>query len=225
MSHNVANASTPGYAAETRDSQSLTAGGVGMGVSTGPATRTVNQALQAASLQQNSAVAGLQTTQTALQAIDAVSGTPGAGSDLGSLLGDLQNQFSTLLNDPANPTQQSAVVSSAAHAGAGHQHTEQRLHHAAPDRARTASSPRSARSTATLGTIGRLSAQIVAQQANGQSTADLQNQRDAAVQSLSQLLSVNVLVQPNGNMVVTTASGTCCRPTRPVAYPWHPARC
>ncbi len=58
-----------------------------------------------------------------------------------------------------------------------------------------------------LGTIGLLSTQIVAQQAAGLSTADLENQRDAAVQTLSQLLSVNVLTQSNGNMVVTTASG------------------
>jgi flagellar hook-associated protein 1 FlgK len=41
-------------------------------------------------------------------------GAPGSGSDIGSLLGNLQNSFSTLLTDPSNQTQQSAVVSSAA---------------------------------------------------------------------------------------------------------------
>ncbi len=45
-------------------------------------------------------------------------------------------------------------------------------------------------------------------QAAGTSTADLENQRDAAVQTLSQTLSVNTLVQPNGDMMVTTAGGT-----------------
>ena len=39
VSHNVANASTPGMSVETATQQSLTAGGVGMGVLTGPATR------------------------------------------------------------------------------------------------------------------------------------------------------------------------------------------
>ncbi len=71
VSHNVANASTPSYAVETLDSESLTAGGVGMGVLTGPAVRAVNQALQGATLAQNATVAGLQTTQAALQSIDA----------------------------------------------------------------------------------------------------------------------------------------------------------
>jgi len=206
VSHNVANASTPSYSVESIDNQSLTAGGVGMGVLTGPAVRSVNQALQAETLVQNATVAGLQTTQTALQSIDAVSGTPGQGNDLGSLLGDLQDQFSTLLNDPSNPTQQSAVVSSAATLAQGintlsNTYTTQR---------QTAENNIVAEVgtvNSTLATIGSLSAQIVALQANGQSTADLDNQRDAAVQTLSQLLSVNVMTQPNGNMVVTTASG------------------
>jgi flagellar hook-associated protein 1 FlgK len=207
VSHNVANASTPSYSVETIDSQSLTAGGVGMGVLTGPAVRSVNQALQTAALQQDTTVAGLQTTQTALQAIDAISGTPGQGSDLGSLLGAMQDQFSTLLTNPSSPTQQSEVVSSASTLAQGinalsNGYTAQR------QAAENSIVTEVGAANSALGTIGALSAQIVAQQAEGQSTADLKNQRDAAVQGLSQLLGVNVLEQPNGNMVVTTASGT-----------------
>ena len=50
--------------------------------------------------QQNANVTDLQTQQSALAAIDAVQGTPGDGSDLASLLGNMQNQFSTLLTIP-----------------------------------------------------------------------------------------------------------------------------
>jgi flagellar hook-associated protein 1 len=206
VSHNVANASTPSYSVENFDPQSLTAGGVGMGVMTGPAVRSVNQALQGATLTQGSTVAGLQTTQAALQSIDAISGTPGQGNDLGSLLGDLQNQFSTLLNDPANPTQQSTVVASAATLAQG----INTLSNAYTTQRQTAQNSIVAEvgtANSALNTIGSLSAQIVALQANGRSTADLENQRDAAVQTLAQLVSVNVLAQANGNMVVTTASG------------------
>ena len=114
ISQNVANAATPGYAVEVSTQQSLTADGVGLGVLTGPAKLRVDEALQSALVQQNAVVAGLQTTQAALQPIDSVLGTPGAGSDLGSLLGNLQGDFSSLLTDPGNQTQQTAVVSSAA---------------------------------------------------------------------------------------------------------------
>jgi flagellar hook-associated protein 1 len=206
VSHNVANASTPSYAVESIDSQSLTASGQGMGVLTSPAVRSVDQALQAETLQQNATVAGLQTTQTALQSIDAISGTPGQGTDLGSLLGALQDQFSILLNDPSNATQQSAVVASATTLAQG----INALSSGTTTQRQTAENNIVAEvgaANSALSTIGGLSAQIVTQQANGQSTADLENQRDAAVQTLSQLLNVNVLEQPDGNMVVTTTSG------------------
>jgi len=113
ISQNVANASTPGYTVEVGNQQDVTAGGVALGVQTGPATLQIDQALQSSVTQQNAIVA-TGNHQTALQAIDGVLGTPGAGSDIGSLLGNLQNGFSTLLTDPSNQTQQSAVVSSAA---------------------------------------------------------------------------------------------------------------
>src|ERR1700722_18971316 len=113
LSQNVANAATPGYAVEVSSQQDLTADGIGLGVQTGPATLQIDQALQSSVVQQNATVAGLQTTQTALQAIDSVLGTPGSGNDLGSLLGNLKDSFSTLLTDPSSQTQQSAVVSAA----------------------------------------------------------------------------------------------------------------
>ena len=103
MSQNVANASTPGYAAEIATQQSIDRRRHGLrrahragrsATSTRPCRREV--------FSQNATVAGLQTRQTALQAIDAVQGTPGQGTDIASLLGNLQNQFSTLLNDPSN---------------------------------------------------------------------------------------------------------------------------
>src|ERR1700677_1314214 len=113
ISQNVANASTPGYAVEVGNQQNVTADGVALGVQTAPATLQIDQALQASVTQQNAIVSNTQTTQTALSAIDRVLGTPGSGSDIGSLLGNLQDSFSTLLTDPSNQTQQSAVVSSA----------------------------------------------------------------------------------------------------------------
>src|SRR5271168_1719303 len=104
ISQNVSNAATPGYTVEVGSQQSLTADGAALGVHTGPASLQINQALQTSALQQNAVVSNGQTTQTALQAIDSVMGTPGSGSDLGSLLGNLQDSFSTLLTDPSNQT-------------------------------------------------------------------------------------------------------------------------
>lgn len=206
VSHNVANANTPGYVVETQTQQALTADGMGLGVVSGPVTRDVNTALQTQAFQQNGIVAGLQTTQTALQAIDAVQGTPGQGGDIASQLGKLQNQFSTLLNDPSNQTEQQAVVTNAAQLA----QTINNLSNTYTSQRQTAQNSIVAQVNAintTLSTIGQLSDQIVTLQSGGQSTADLANQRDEAVQQLNQMVSVNTLVQPDGDMLVTTAGG------------------
>ena len=207
VSHNVANASTPGYVTEVANQESISSGGVGMGVETGPATRDVSAAMQAGLYTQNAETSALQTTTTALQAIDAVSGTPGDGTDIASLLGDLQDAFSTLETDPSNQTQQSSVVSAAATLASGintlaDAYTTQR------QTAENSIVSSVASINQSLSTIGALSDQIIQLQASGQSTADLENQRDAAVASLSQQVSIQVLEQPNGDMLITTASGT-----------------
>jgi flagellar hook-associated protein 1 len=206
VSQNVANASTPGYAAEIATQQSVVADGVGLGVRTDPATRDVDAALQAEVFSQNATVAGLQTRQSALQAIDAVQGTPGQDTDIASLLGNLQDQFSTLLNDPSSQAQQSQVVSSATTL-AQNINTLSNAYIAQRQTAQDNIVSEVATLNATLSTIGGLSDKIISLKSTGRSTADLENQRDAAVATLSQLVSVKVLQQPNGDVLITTPAG------------------
>jgi flagellar hook-associated protein 1 len=207
VSQNVANASTPGYAVETGTQQSLTADGIGLGVHTGPAQRQIDQALNDSLTAQNASVSGLATTQSALQSIDAVLGSVGQGNDVGSLLGQLQSQFSTLLTDPSNQATQSAVVSAAGTLASGINnlstaYTQQR------QAAQTSLVAGVATLNQTLQTIGNLSDRIIAATPTGNGVADLQNQRDAAIQTLSGLLSVKTLQQPNGDVLLYTANGT-----------------
>jgi flagellar hook-associated protein 1 FlgK len=218
LSQNVANAATPGYAVEVSSQQDLTADGIGLGVQTGPATLQIDQALQASVVQQNATVAGLQTTQTSLQAIDSVLGTPGAGTDLGSLLGNLKNSFSTLLTDPSNQTQQSAVVQSATTLAQGI-NTLSATYAAQRQAAQTNLGSAVSTLNSTLATIGQLSNQIVALKPSTQSTADLENQRNAAIQTLSQLVSVKTVEQPDGDMLLYTTGGLSL-PTRGTADPF-----
>jgi flagellar hook-associated protein 1 len=206
VSQNVANASTPGYAAEIGTQTSLTADGVGLGVHSGPAIRNLDAFLQAEVFSENATVAGLQTQQTALKALDAVQGTPGQGTDIASLLGKLQDQFSTLLDNPDSAPQQSQVVSAAATLAQNinslsDAYTTQRQ--AAED---NIVSDVSTLNT-TLATIGSLSSKIITLRAGGQNTADLENQRDAAVADLSQLIDVKALQQPNGDLLIATSRG------------------
>lgn len=206
VSQNVANASTPGYAREIGTQHDVVANGQGLGVHTGPAIRDVDLALQAQVFGQNGTVAGLQMRQSALQAIDAVMGTPGQDADIASLIANMQNQFSTLLNDPSSLAQQSQVVTSAATLA----QNINMLSNAYGAQRQTAQDNivnEIGTLNTTLGTIGGLSNQIIALKASSQSTADLESQRDAAIATVSQLVSVKVLQQPNGDVLLTTTAG------------------
>ncbi len=218
ISQNVANAATPGYAVEVSSQQSVTADGIGLGVHTGPATLQIDHALQTSVMQQNAAVAGLQTTQTSLQAIDSVLGTPGSGNDLTSLLGDLKSGFSTLLTDPSNQAQQGAVVSSATALAQGINALT-----AAYSTQRQAAQDGLVSAVATmnsnLATIGQLSNQIIALKATDLSTADLENQRNAAVQTLSHLIDLRTVAQSNGDLLLFSGSGLTL-PTRDGTSPF-----
>lgn len=205
-SQNIANASTPNYSVEVATQENVVANGEGLGVRSGPATRDVNTMLQAALTSQNATVSGLQTQQTALQALDALQGTPGQGTDLASVLGNLQDQFSTLLNDPSNQAQQNQVVSAATTLT----QNINALSNGYVTQRQTAQDnivSEVATLNSTLGTIDSLNTQITSMQAAGQSTADLENQRDAAVASLSQLVDVKVLQQPSGALLIATSAG------------------
>jgi flagellar hook-associated protein 1 FlgK len=206
VSQNVANASTPDYSAEVATQSDLSSGGLAIGVASGPTGRQVDTALQESLYQQNSLVAGLQTTQTALQGLDAVQGTPGQGSDLSGLLGTLQDAFSTLENDPSNQTQQQQVVTDAGNV-TGQINALGNAVVAGRQTAQDAVVTSVASLNSGLATIGGLSDQIMQLKAAGQSTADLENQRDAAMDSLSGVIGVRFLEQPDGDVQAITSGG------------------
>lgn len=206
VSQNVANASTTGYAREIANQESLSAGGLDAGVRTLPTTLAVNTQLQSDLLAQNANVAALTTTQAALQAIDPVLGTPGGGTDLSSMLTKLSDAFSTLSNNPSDTTQQTAVVTAAANLA---QSINALSSAYATQRQNAQDGIVSEIGTlnGALASIGTLNTQITALQAGGQSTADLENQRNAAVQTVSSLVGVQTLQQSNGNLLLYTKSG------------------
>ena len=206
VSSNVANANTPDYTREIASQTSIVAGGVGMGVAGRPSSREIDTHLQEQVFQQGSAVAGLLTTQGALQAIDAVQGSPGKGDDLASMLGQMQDAFSKLLGDPSNQTQQAKVVGTAdtlarkinALSGA---------YEAARQGAQDGIVTDVKSANLDISTIAQLSTEIVSLRATGQSTADLENQRDAAMHHLSLTTGVRFLEQSSGDMLAMTSGG------------------
>ena len=215
-SQNVTNANTPGYTRETLAVQSVTAGGVGMGVRAGVATRSLDTALQADLFASGANVADSQTRQTALSAIDAASGTPGSGTDLASLVGALRDSFSSLESDPANQTQQQAVVNQAGALARGLNTLGQAVV-TARQGAQDGLVNDVAQANAALQTVGQLSDQVIAARARGESTADLEDKRDAAEQTVTGLTGARFLPQSDGD--VLAVSGGTVLPLRATTGP------
>lgn len=217
VSQNVANAGTAGYVRETMAVTSAVAGGVGMGVRTGPASRSVNEPLQADALASSAAVAGQGTRHTALAAIDAASGTPGSGFDLPGLLGALGDAFRRLQADPANGAQQHVVINRADALARGLNALGRAVSDARQS-AQDAAVVDVASANAALHDIGVLSDQIVEATSRHDSTADLDDQRDRSIRTLSDLTGARVLRQPDGNALVV--SGGLVLPLRAAAGPF-----
>ena len=214
ISNNIANASTPGYAEEVSTQTSLTADGQGFGVFTGPVVRQINLQLQAQSFQQNATVSALQTTQTALQPVDIAQGTPGAGTDLGSLLGNLQSAFTALASDPASTSGQAQVVSVASTL-AGQINGLSAAYTTARQNAQTGIQSGLTQLNSAMASVSQLTDQIISARQAGQSTADLENQRDTAMGTMSTLIGVNFIEQPNGGLLASTAGGLAMNMSTP----------
>ena len=206
ISQNVSNANSPDYTNEAAALQAVSAGSLGLGVQSDAATLTVNTAVQTQVFAQGAAVAYAGTTASALSQLDPVMGTPDAGTDLPSLLGALQSQFTALDADPASQTQAQAVVGAA--------QTLTRQINTLSGAIGTARQNAQNDLVSTVGTantdlqqIATLNQQIVSLQSSGQSTADLQNQRAVAEQSLSGAIGASFVPQADGSVLAFTSSG------------------
>ncbi len=199
-SQNIANAGNTGYVRESLTVTAATDGTEGIGVRSGPATRTLDQALQLQTVAASAILAGQQVQSDALAGIDAASGQPGSGTDLPGLLGNLRDSFSTLANDPANQAQQAQVL---VQAGA--------LTHGLNGVAQAVSTARQTAqdsivadvgtANAALHSLGVLSDQVIAAQARGDSTASLEDARDAQIRVVADLTGARFLRQSNGDLL------------------------
>jgi flagellar hook-associated protein 1 FlgK len=206
ISQNIANASTPGYAAESSALSNKSAGGIGSGVASAPATLTINHAVQSALVSSMGTASYQATIASAMSGLDQVMGTPGQGNDLSSLTANVQSSFTSLLNDPSNAAQQSAVISAA-------QGLTGQINNIADTigTARQTAQDQISTSLTTLNTslnqIGNLNTQIIALTQQGLSTADLKNQRTGLVQIVAQLTGAKSISAANGTLSLYTARG------------------
>jgi flagellar hook-associated protein 1 FlgK len=206
ISDNVANAGVASYSVKTQDVSSFDVGGQTYGVRTGQVSRSVNAALEASAWAAAGSVAGLTIQSQVLTAINNTQGTPSAGTSLADFVSALQSAFTGLQSQPSSQTQQSAVVAAADTLAGSINSTASTITSERNDVQSQIVTEVGALNSA-LASVQSTTQQIVAATAAGSSTSSLEDQRDAALQTLSSTIGIQYSEQPDGNISLATQGG------------------
>lgn len=201
--NNVANAGDTSYSRKTVSSAAITSTAA-LTVST--TNRVADAYLTKLTATSAGASAHDQAISSALTTYDAALGSVNSGDDLSSRLQDLQTTLTNLSTSGADSASKAKAVAAATTlAGTiqGLSSTVQSLRtQANTDIAGAVSEINAA--TASIATLNR---QIVATTASGGDATDLEDQRDAALQTLAGDIGVSYFVGPDNKMQVYTSSG------------------
>ncbi|CCE00048.1 flagellar hook-associated protein FlgK [Bradyrhizobium sp. STM 3809] len=211
-SSNISNADTKGYTQKTADQVADVTGGIGTGVSITGISSNVDKLLLKSLIAANSDLGAADTTNSYLTQLQqlfgsaSTSGTSTTGTSLANSLASLESALSSLASSPSSVSLQSAAVSA--------------LDDFASQLRSTSSSVQTLRGNADkdiassvqsvnddLKQISDLNVEIRKMAASGQSTADLEDERNSALQDLSSYMNVSYYTASNGDLQVYTSSG------------------
>jgi flagellar hook-associated protein 1 len=215
--NNIANAGTSGYTEESVTTEATSSGGVGTGVSTTAITNTVSQYLLRdilSAITKGSAAATTNDYYTSLEA--ALGGVEGGStsssvtssdSDLATLLDSLETGLSSLAATPDSTSLKSDVVGEIDDVASSLRSTSAAVQSERGEADQDIASTVDDVNTQ-LDTIKSLNTQIQQETASGQSTANLEDERNTALQNLAGDMDISSFTDGNGNVQVYTSSGT-----------------
>jgi len=216
VSGNVANAMTPGYSARSLQLAAISLGGQGAGVRVLGVARQADPILQGLLRTAGAGAAQSETRTGFWQAVETAFGLPDSP---GSLSGALDALSSALIAAAERPDLDSRLAGVTRTAG-GLIDKIGRIQDAVQDQRRLADTA-IARDVATLNEgmnrLHGLNTEIVSLEARGQSSLELQDERDALLQSLSEIVPLKAHLRPEGRMMVFTEGGTVLLDLQPVA--------
>ena len=205
ISGNVANVQTPGYSRETLPQETVV-NSVATSVETGAVQRVVDQVLNTNLANQTTATSAATTLETYYKQIDSLLGQVGSGASINQALDQFSSAMQAVATSPQDPVAQGAAVS----AGKSLAQTLNQLSSGIQS-IRQGTDSAIGTDVQTLNTalksIATTNQQISQLQAEGQSTASLQDQRDQALTQVAQLIGVSSFVTGDGSMVVISTSG------------------
>ncbi|CCD85278.1 putative flagellar hook-associated protein 1 (HAP1, FlgK protein) [Bradyrhizobium sp. ORS 285] len=211
-SSNISNADTEGYTRKSATQVADVTGGVGTGVSITGISSSVDKLLLKSLIGANSELGAADSTNSYLTQLQqlfgsaSTSGTSTTGTSLANSLASLESALSSLASSPSSVSLQSAVVSALDDFASQLRSTSSGVQTLRGNADKDiASSVKSVNDD--LQQIADLNVEIRKMAASGQSTADLEDERNTALQDLSSYMNVSYYTASNGDLQVYTSSG------------------
>lgn len=206
VSNNIANVDTPGYAREVVNQTQQVAGGVGVGVSVESIQRVTNQYLEGANYNANSASGSSAIISNLVGQAQSAFGDPSTAGNYLNQLSTVFSDFTAAANDPASNLPRSQALDDLT----GFLDSTQTVAGTLTGLNTQADSQISSdigQVNQLLSQVSQLNTQITSTTATGASPAASQDAQSQLLGQLSSLLSINVVPQGNGSVVVRSSTG------------------
>jgi flagellar hook-associated protein 1 FlgK len=206
VSSNIANASTPGYVSQSLNQIEQSSGGVGTGVQVDGITRALNTYVQSQLRTETSGGGYADQISNVLTQLQNVYGTPGGQGTLENAFSNLTTAVQGLSANSGTYSSQSAVVTAAQNMAQQLNATTQGIQALRTSVQQDIATSVTSANTA-MAQIANLNTQLQGMSPTDPSTATLEDQRDTAVDQLSQLMDVRVSTSSNNQVSIYTNSG------------------
>lgn len=211
-SANISNADTKGYTEKTANQSSSITAGVGTGVTVTGITSTVDKLLLKSLVSATSDLGSADTTNSYMTELQQLYGSTSSssssttGTSLANTLASFESALSSLSGTPGSASLQSNAVSALGDVATQLRETSSNIQTLRSNADQDISSSVS-NINKDLQQISDLNAQIKQEAAAGQSTADLEDQRNTALQDVGSMMNVSYFTASNGDLQIYSGSG------------------
>jgi flagellar hook-associated protein 1 FlgK len=213
-SSNISNADTTGYTEEIADQESTVTGGAGSGVQINGISTEIDQLLLKSLIGATSDLGSADTTNTYLTELENLYGTvdgsssssTATGTSLANTLASFESALSSLEATPSSSSLQSAALQALGDVTSQLNETSNGIQNLRGNADQDiASSVKSVNTD--LQQIASLNSEIKQAAATGQPTANLEDQRNTALEDVASKMNVSYYTTSNGDLQVYTSSG------------------
>lgn len=215
VSRNIANANTAGYTAKTSVVADNIAGGEGIGVRVLAATRNVDSFLQSQIRTETAKSSQLDVYDKFLSQVNGMFGSPDSQTSMASSVSAMISKLQAVATTPDDPAARQTFLNSATNLASQLNSMTKQVQGLRLQAEQSISSGIDTANTQ-LQTIADLNNQIAQRKATNMSVADLQDQRDQAVNTLSTLMDVKTVARDDGTIAVFTGGGQLLLDKQPV---------